>query len=190
MSDFNVVVRGSFEGSGDWDGVGWARLDGDTLRVAAGNSRELVVPADRVRRIRFAHFGGSSTTRASWETSIWPHGDGKPLLILATPEKAGQYGPVMRAFAARIAERGALDRIMRGPGLGTAIANFMLAGGSVMALAILCLVLAILDRTWWMWLIAVVATVVAAFLVTALLRKQWPRRVRSLDELNDVLPAG
>jgi hypothetical protein len=188
LSDFNVVVRGSFEGSADWDGTGWAKVDGEALHITA-KGRELVIPADRVGRIRFAHFPGTSTTRASWETKIWPQGAAKPLLILATPEKAGQYGAVMREFAARVAERGGLERIMSGPGLATAIVNFALSGCSVMALAILCVVFAIWDRSWWMWLIAVVASVAAAWLVTSLVRKHWPRRIASLDELAEMLPA-
>ncbi len=189
MSDFNVVVRGSFEGSGDWDGVGWAKVKGNALRIAGTQGRQLLVPADRVGRIRFAHFPGTSTRRPSWETRIWPQGDGKPLLILATPEKAGQYGPVMREFAARVAECGGLGRVMRGPGVGTAIVTFMLSGCSVAALAIMCLAFAIWDRSWWMWLIAILATALAILMVSALLRKRWPRGVGSLDELADVLPA-
>jgi hypothetical protein len=189
LSDFNVVVRGSFEASGDWDGVGLARVQGDALRIAGAGDRELIVPADRVERIRFAYFAGTSTTRASWETKIWPRVEGKPLLILATPETAGQYGPVMRAFAARIAEVGGLHRIMRGPGLGTAIVNFALSGCSVLALAFLCSAFAIWDGTWWMWLIAIAVLVGAGLLVASLLRRHWPRRVASLDALADVLPA-
>lgn len=186
MSDFNVVLRGGFEGS--WDGVGLARVDGDALRIGGREGRELVIPAERVERIRFASFPGTSTTRASWETRLWLQGGGKPLLILATPETAARYGPIMRAFAERVAERGGLDRIMRGPGLGTAIANFALAGCSVMAVAILFVVYAIFDGTWWMWLIAAVSLLVAGLLVVSLVRKQWPRRISSLDELADVLP--
>ncbi len=189
MSDFNVVVRGGFEGPGNWDGVGWARVDGDSLRIAGAQGVELSIPADRVGRIRFAHFPGTATTRASWEAKIWPRGKGKPLLILATPEKAEQYGPVMREFAARVAERGGLGRVMRGPGLGTAIAGFMLSGCSVTVLAIMCVAFAIWDRSWWMWLIAILASALALLMVMALLRKQWPRGVGSLDELADLLPA-
>ena len=187
MSDFNVVVRGGFEGS--WDGVGLARVDGDALRIGGREGRELVIPAERVERIRFASFPGTSTTRASWETRLWLQGDDKPLLILATPETAGRYGAVMRVFAERVADRGGLDRIMRGPGLGTAIANFALGGCSVMAVAILLVVYAIFDRTWWMWLIAAASVCIAGLLVTSLVRKQWPRRISSLGELADVLPA-
>ena len=190
MSDFNVVVRGGFEGSAGWDGVGRARVEGDALHIAGASDRELVVPAERVARIRFAHFPGTSTTRASWETKIWPQAGGDLLLILAAPGQAGRYGPVMREFAARVAEKGGLDRVMRGPGLGTAIVNFALSGCSVLALAILCLLFAIWDRTWWMWLIAAAASVGAVLLVAALLRRHWPRRVTSLDALADVLPAG
>ena len=189
MSDFNVVVRGSFEGSGEWNGVGRARVEGDALRIAGADERELVVPADRVGRIRFAHFPGTSTTRPSWETKIRPLAPGPELLILALPEKAGQYGAVMREFAARVAAAGGLDRVMRGPGLGTAIVNFALSGCSVLALAALCLVFAIWDRTWWMWLIAIAALVGAGPLVRSLLKRHWPRRVASLDALADVLPA-
>jgi hypothetical protein len=189
LSDFNVVVRGSFEGSGDWNGTGWAKVDADALRITAARERELVIPAGRVGRIRFAHFPSTSTTRAGWETKIWPQGAGKPLLILATPEKAGQYGTVMREFAARVAECGGLERITRGPGLATAIVNFALSGCSMMALAILCVIFAIWDRSWWMWLIAAVATLTAGGLVISLVRNHWPRRIASLDELADMLPA-
>jgi hypothetical protein len=190
LTDFNVVVRGGFEGSESWDDVAWARVEGDALRIAGSNDRELVVSADRVARIRFAHFPGTSTTRASWETKIWAQAGGEPLLILAPPDRANRYGPVMREFAQRVVARHGIDRVRRGPGLATAIVNFALSGCSVMALAGLLLVVAFYDGRWWLWLIAAAATLGAGLLAAALLRSGWPRRIRSLDELGRELPSG
>jgi len=188
LSDFNVVVRGGFDGADFGDGTGWAKVEGDVLRITGAKGRELTIPADRVGRIRFCHFPGTASTRASYETKIWPEGPGEPLLILAPPGRVGDYALAMREFAARVAARRGLHRVMRGPGIGTAIVNFMLSGCSIIAVAILLLVFAIYDRTWWVWLIAVAAVAVAGPLVAALLRNHWPRRVRSLDELARELP--
>ena len=185
---FEAVVRGAFGKAGGLaGGIGIARLEGDSLRIAGERNQELVVPAAQVDCMRIVHFSGSRQP-AIYEARIWPKGGSESLLVMAAPRRPGDYGAVIKGFAGHVADLEGIDRVMRGPSLRTAIVSLLLAGGSVTLLAAGIVLVAVFDGGWGWWLAAMVAVALDLLLLASSFRNRWPRRVRNLDELDRELP--
>ena len=162
-----------------------ARLEGDVMTLAGSRGGSLAVPARQEDRLRLVRFSGARV-RTLYEAKIWRSGASEPLLLI--PIDAAPYGRAMRAFAARVAELRGVRAVMRGPGLATATINLLLVGGSITALAAGAAALAWLAGGWGWWLFAAAIAVVDLMVVRDTFAKRWPRRIRSLDELDRELP--
>ena len=170
-------------------GMATVRLEGDALKLTGDEGGELAIPAHQVDRIRIVHFGGGRRP-TSYETRIWRGNGEEPLLIMPPPHHPGDYATVIRSFAARVAALRGLDRVLRGPGRATAIVQLLLVGLPVTLLAAFLLFAAVADGSGWMWLLATLALALDAWLIAGMVRNRWPRRVRTLDELDRELPPG
>lgn len=167
------------------------RLTGETLTFTDESKRTVAVPAERVDRLR--HFrmdatqsrtGGSTPT--IYETKIWWDGNARPILIV--PFRGHKvYRAALRTFARQVAETRGLDRIRLGPGYVTAIVNLLLVGPIVLALIAYAFYVAVQDGGWW-WVAAIAVFIVFGALAGGNIISRWPRRVRSLEQLDSELP--
>ena len=161
------------------------RLDGDTLRLVGERSGALAIRAGEVDRIRIAAFRGRRGPPLH-ETKIWRAGERTPLLIVASPHHPGSYGPVIRRFAGWVFAEG--GQVQRGPGLLSVIVQMGFTVGSTGLLTLLLLGGAIVERSFWMWLVVLFFAGLTVLLFVGLRRSYWPRRVSSPEELDEFLP--
>ena len=163
------------------------RLDGNILTFSDEDGRTVAVPASQVDRLRFfrmdptqARYGGS--TPAIYETKIWWDG-GRWSILLVAVDELETYRAAIRAFAGQVAAARGLDRIRLGPGWVTAIVNLLLVVPITLALFAYIFYVAIEDGGWW-WVSAIVVFLAFAWIVGRNLYSRWPRRLRSLEQLD------
>ncbi|WP_114950994.1 hypothetical protein [Sphingosinicella terrae] len=182
---FEASLLGALARSGLTGMRAMVRLEGDVLTIRDPGGRSVIIPAEAVERMRVVRFVGGRR-RPLHETKIWRAGASEPLLLIPIDPIA--YARTIRAFAGRVADRGGLERVMRGPGLLTASINLLLINGSLGLLALATLVWAWFGENWLWWLVAAAALAGNAWALRDTFRHRWPRRVARLDELDREFP--
>lgn len=155
-------------------------LEGDRLVLTGAAGERVEIAASEVRRLRCAEFPGSATTQGFCETAIDRAGGG---ILLTANRKDDTYGRTIRAFAGLIPA----EALCRGPDLGSALVMMALVIGSLTFLMAFLVALAWFQAGWW-WVPALIFAPLYLLAWQAQLRRQWPRRVRDLAELDTVLP--
>lgn len=159
-------------------------LDGDRLVLTGATTERLEIAASDVARLRLAEFPASARTQGFCEAAI--DRPGGAILLTANREDVA-YAATMRAFARVVAAARGIEALRTGPGLVSAIILLLLVMGSLSFLAAFLLFLAITGGGWW-WAPALLFAPLYLIAWRAQLRRQWPRRVRGLADLDPVLP--
>ncbi len=169
VRDGALEVRGS-KGAIMQDGVvKFPDTQGGVLRIAAAD----------VARMRV---GYQMRKGLVYVTQVWRKGTAKPLPVPPTRDDWTAYTPVVREFAAQVAQHGGLERIETGR-------------SRLSALVTLNLLYFLPLGYLWMFLADFIEVGPAAAVVLLLFafllwfrNPHWPRRIRNLAELEDHLP--
>jgi hypothetical protein len=183
QAGFEVVCDTSLRREG-LRGRAWVHAEGATLHIRGSKAGAIAVPAGLVDRLRFGQVPTRSAGPAS-RALIWRKGLDRPL-FLTTLDR--EYGPIMRGFAGQVAS-GGLGRIERGPSplqLYLAYPGILLA---LVGMTVGGVYEALRGGTLWYWAF-VAAMAVVVFYAVRMVRAAWPRPVRDLAELDDILPPG
>ncbi len=173
-----------------------AGLVGDPVSVAYTNralhldgatSGSLRIEAGRCARVRFGYFQGKY--HKLFVARIWLRGEAKPLIIEPAVRECPNYGAAMRLFAQAVAATRGMEHVERGlSGLSAALV-LILPLLMVLGLSATAYVLMGDDlRLGWYSLLAV-SWFLAAIFIWLFFKRQRPRAVASLDELEVQLPA-
>ena len=159
-------------------------VEGDALRIEDEKGAVMEVPAAEVQRLRLCRFvirsGVLFETRITGTT-------GQDLLLSGSAKERG-YGAVMRAFAAKVAEVGGLERVYGGDSVRNAVIILLLCSGSMTVLALVLAAFAYVLESVGYGIAAALAALLDIVLTRILFRSIWPRPVASLAELDKHLP--
>jgi len=159
-------------------------IEGEALRIAGARAGGMVVPLDRIERVRIGFYEGKYGK--AYRASVWLAAERRPIEI--QPMKPYRdYSGVMRRLADEVARRRGIGAVERGIERGLAVFNFAVLAGGFLALVLVVALEG--DPTLWpLLLVAIVFAALALYAWREMRRKHLPRPVASLDELGVQLP--
>jgi hypothetical protein len=158
-------------------------LDRDTIRIAGQRDTGLEIPLDSIERLRL---GVEPGKRPVYQALIWRRGARRALRLRLFPPLEG-YAEAMRGIVAALAVRRGTEAVELGTTGRAALFNgvfFLLLLGAYLFLA----VRSWRDGPWPIALAFVLLSLLMAALVVEIARTQRPRPLRSLEEVEQVLP--
>ena len=184
MSGFKTATNQGLRKAGLTDILTEVTLAGGHLVLTGRKGEQARVEAAEVTTLRFAEFPPTARTQGCCEAVIErPAGR----LVFTAPRNDTAYAATMRGFAAAVQAARGPGAIRRGPGTGSAIVMMILTIGSLTLLLAVLLGFALLDGDWW-WAAALLFAPLYLLAWRAQLRRNWPRSIGSLAELDSVLP--
>lgn len=163
--------------------VGFAQR---ALHLSGATSGVLRIEAGRCERVRFGYFQGKHYRL--YVARIWLLGHAKPLVIEPAERECPAYGAAMRAFAGAVSATRGLESVERGL---SGLSAVLVLSLSLLAMLIIAGVgLFALGSDLWLGGIALigVSCLLGGVFIWLFFKRQRPRAVRSLDELEVQLP--
>lgn len=183
QAGFTIFVDRTLREEGLAGATAQVWLDGETIRIAGQGGTGLAIPLETIERLRV---GVEPGRRPGYQALLWRRGPRAPLRLRLFPPQQG-YADAMRAIAAALALRRGTGAVELGTTGRAALFNavfFLLLLGAYLLLA----ARSYRNGLWPVALAFIVLSLLMAALVVEIARKQRPRPLQSLEELEQVLP--
>lgn len=185
MAAFQSYNSGPMRALGLKGRLVWVLLHEGALQLQGEESGVVRVTPTDIERMRIGYSDGRWR---AYETLIWRGGDAKPLRLMPSTPMWTAYAETIRAFAGMMAAEGRLERIEGGSSKFDALFAPVLLG--LLAVGTVLLAIFVLEgEPWWGRLLSpVVFTSLFGLFLWIALRRQWPRPLTDLAELEGQLP--